>query len=425
MELGIILAVRTKDVSVETFEYELEELKNLAYSCGIVIVDTVTQNLEEVNNQTYIGKGKIDELKMVLDSADDYIVVVNDELTPRQISNLDKMVESLIYDRTYLILEIFKQRAKTKEAIIQVELASISYLYPRLAGLRSGLSRQRGKGGGFSHGRGAGETKLELDRRINQERKTELKRELKELALKRKEQRRKRNASSIRTVALVGYTNAGKSSTINAILKDTNYKDDKILFEKDMLFATLETQTRLVNSKYGDFLLTDTVGFIDKLPHDLVEAFKSTLEEIKECDLILHVVDASNPHFEDQIKTTNNVLKELNCSDIPMIYVFNKIDKVDGYFYIANEYVNANNNAIRISAKENINIDKLEKMIIDECYSDYIKASFTFTYDKSNEMYQLKKEAMYFEKEELEDKVNITALVSPIVLDKYKEFKNA
>lgn len=425
MELGIILAVRTKDVSVETFEYELEELKNLAYSCGIDIVDTVTQNLEEVNNQTYIGKGKIDELKMVLDSTNDYIVVVNDELTPRQISNLDKMVETLIYDRTYLILEIFKQRAKTKEAIIQVELASISYLYPRLAGLRSGLSRQRGKGGGFSHGRGAGETKLELDRRINQERKTELKRELKELALKRKEQRRKRNASSIRTVALVGYTNAGKSSTINAILKDTNYKDEKILFEKDMLFATLETQTRLVNSKYGDFLLTDTVGFIDKLPHDLVEAFKSTLEEIKECDLILHVVDASNPHFEDQIKTTNNVLKELNCSDIPMIYVFNKIDKVDGYFYIANEYVNANNNAIRISAKENINIDKLEKMIIDECYSDYVKASFTFTYDKSNEMYQLKKEAIYFEKEELEDKVNITALVSPIVLDKYNEFKNA
>ena len=425
MELGIILAVRTKDVSVETFEYELEELKNLAYSCGIVIVDTVTQNLEEVNNQTYIGKGKIDELKMVLDSTNDYIVVVNDELTPRQISNLDKMVETLIYDRTYLILEIFKQRAKTKEAIIQVELASISYLYPRLAGLRSGLSRQRGKGGGFSHGRGAGETKLELDRRINQERKTELKRELKELALKRKEQRRKRNASSIRTVALVGYTNAGKSSTINAILKDTNYKNEKILFEKDMLFATLETQTRLVNSKYGDFLLTDTVGFIDKLPHDLVEAFKSTLEEIKECDLILHVVDASNPHFEDQIKTTNNVLKELNCSDIPMIYVFNKIDKVDGYFYIANEYVNANNNAIRISAKENINIDKLEKMIIDECYSDYVKASFTFTYDKSSEMYQLKKEAIYFEKEELEDKVNITALVSPIVLDKYNEFKNA
>ena len=198
MEKGIILAVRTKDVAVENFEYELEELKNLAYSGDIEIVETVTQNLEEINNQTYIGKGKIDELKMVIDATEASVVVVNDELSPRQISNLDKLVEVLIYDRTYLILEIFKKRAKTKEAIIQVELASISYLYPRLAGLRNGLSRQRGKGGGFSHGRGAGETKLELDRRINQERKTELKRELKDLALKRKEQRRKRNLNSIR-----------------------------------------------------------------------------------------------------------------------------------------------------------------------------------------------------------------------------------
>lgn len=425
MEKGIILAVRTKDVAVENFEYELEELKNLAYSCDIEIVETVTQNLEEINNQTYIGKGKIDELKMVIDATEASVVVVNDELSPRQISNLDKLVEVLIYDRTYLILEIFKKRAKTKEAIIQVELASISYLYPRLAGLRSGLSRQRGKGGGFSHGRGAGETKLELDRRINQERKTELKRELKDLALKRKEQRRKRNTSSIRTVALVGYTNAGKSSTINAILKDTNYKEDKILFEKDMLFATLETQTRLVESKYGNFLLTDTVGFIDKLPHDLVEAFKSTLEEIKECDLILHVVDASNPHFEDQIKTTNEVLKELDCSSIPMIYVFNKIDKVEGYFYIANDYINQNNNAIRISAKDNINIERLEKLIIDECYSDHIKASFTFTYDKTNELYQLKKESIYFEKKEKEDCIFVEALVSKLVLEKYKQYKNA
>lgn len=422
---GIILAVKTDDVKVDRFEYELEELKNLAYSCDIEIIDTVTQNLEEINKQTYIGKGKIDELKMVIEATDADVVVVNDELSPRQISNLDKAIEILIYDRTYLILEIFKTRAKTKEAIIQVELASISYMYPRLAGLRSGLSRQRGTGGGFAHGRGAGETKLELDRRINNDRKIELKRELKELALKRKEQRNKRVKSNIKTVALVGYTNAGKSSTINAILKTVKSKDEKILFEKDMLFATLETQTRLVESKYGSFLLTDTVGFIDKLPHELVEAFKSTLEEIKECDLILHVVDASNSHFEDQIKVTNEVLKELGCSDIPMIYCFNKMDLIDGYFYVANEYIDSSNNAIRISAKENMNIDKLEKMIIDECYKDYDLISYIFKYEDTSIVYALKKDSIYFEKEELEDKIITKALISKSMQAKYEKYKNA
>ena len=229
---GIILGVKLDTVLKDRFEYELEELTNLSKSCDIEIIDQVTQNLDVINKDTYIGKGKIEELKMVLEATDADVVVVNDELTPRQISNLDKQLEVLIYDRTYLILEIFKTRAKTKEALIQVELATISYMYPRLAGLRSGLSRQRGKGGGFSHGRGAGETKLELDRRINNDRKQQLKKELSLLTMKRKEQRRKRNQSTIRTVALVGYTNAGKSSTINAILNHNNSQKEKIIITR-------------------------------------------------------------------------------------------------------------------------------------------------------------------------------------------------
>ena len=420
---GIILGVKLDTVNLDDFNYELEELKNLSLSCDIEIIDQVTQNLETFNPLTYIGKGKIDELKMILEATDADVVVVNDELTPKQISNLDKALEALIYDRTYLILEIFKQRAKTKEAIYQVELASISYMYPRLAGLRSGLSRQRGKGGGFSHGRGAGETKLELDRRISAQRKQQLKEELKELALKRKEQRRKRNKSNIKTVALVGYTNAGKSSTINAILQSCNSKQEKNLFEKDMLFATLETQTRLVNSKYGDFLLTDTVGFIDKLPHDLVEAFKSTLEEIKECDLILHVVDASNPRFNEQIQVTNEVLKELDASKIPMVYCFNKIDKIDGYFYIADEYVNTNNHAIRISAKDNIHIDELQKLIVDEAYRDYHRVEFEFPFEEEYIMYRLKQEAVYTNITYNDTSINCLALVNDNTLNKYLEYQ--
>ena len=198
-----------------------------------------------------------------------------------------------------------------------------------MTGLRQGLSRQRGTGGGFAHGRGAGETKLELDRRITYNEISELKKELKELTLKRKQQRTKRNKSQLKTVCLVGYTNSGKSTLLNRLIDTYSSNIDKQVLSKDMLFATLETSTRLINSNYGSFLLTDTVGFIDKLPTHLVEAFKSTLEEILEADLIVHVVDTSNPRFNEQVTITNNVLSSIGVriGEIPIIYAFNKIDK--------------------------------------------------------------------------------------------------
>ena len=353
MEKGIIIGVNTTKNNI-IFSNEMKELKSLCEACNIEIVEEVTQNLDEQNIKTYIGKGKIEELKIAINATDADVIICNDELSPSQISNLQKILDVLVFDRTYVILEIFKRRAKTREAILQVDIASLKYMLPRLSGLRDGFSRQRGAGG-MAHGKGKGETQLEIDRRNIASRISFLKKELQELTNNRQIQRKKRKDNNFKTVCLVGYTNSGKSTTLNMLLQ---YSKDvkKEVFEKDMLFATLETSTRKIKLENNrQFLVTDTVGFVNKLPHDLVEAFKSTLEEIKECDLMIHVVDASNENFEDQIKSTNHVLDTIGVKDIPIIYAFNKIDKLDEYFYIPPTY----ENAIRISSKNNINIDNL------------------------------------------------------------------
>ena len=425
MQKGIIVAVKLDKVSIIDFEYELEELTRLAESCDIEIVETITQNLESFNNHSYIGKGKIDEVKALIDATEADCVVINDELSPLQISTLDEALETEILDRTYLILEIFKKRAKTKEAILQVELAELSYTLPRLTGLRQGLSRQRGTGGGFAHGRGAGETKLELDRRITYNEISELKRELKELTLKRKQQRSKRIKSQLKTVCLVGYTNSGKSTLLNRLIDTYSGNFDKQVLSKDMLFATLETSTRLIDSNYGSFLLTDTVGFIDKLPTHLVEAFKSTLEEIVDADLIVHVVDTSNPRFNEQVTITNNVLSSIGVriGEIPIIYAFNKIDKVTSYFHIGSNYINDLSKAIRISALDGTNIDELVKLIIDQAYIDYEYQEFFIKYENQDIAYKIKNEAIYFTMNSMDDGIYIGAKVSKKTIMKYQEFK--
>ena len=332
MERGIIVGVNTSK-NEELFINEMQELKALCEACNIDIVEEVTQNLDEQNIKSYIGKGKLEELKIAINATDADVIICNDELSPSQISNLQNTLDVLVFDRTYVILEIFKRRAKTKEAILQVDIASLKYMLPRLSGLRSGFSRQRGAGG-MAHGKGKGETQLEIDRRNISSRISLLKKELADLTNNRQVQRQKRKDNNFKTVCLVGYTNSGKSTTLNRLLQYSKEIKKEVL-EKDMLFATLETSTRKIKLENNcQFLVTDTVGFVNKLPHDLIEAFKSTLEEIKECDLILHVVDASNQNFEDQISATNQVLDSIGVKDIPILYVFNKIDKVDGYFYI-------------------------------------------------------------------------------------------
>lgn len=411
---AILVGVKLDNISNDVFNNEMMELSNLAQACNIEVLDTVTQELPEFNAKTYVGKGKVLEIKEFSEALECEVVIFNDELTPVQISNLDSALEKTIYDRTYLILEIFKSRARTREAILQVELASLSYMLPRLTGLRSGLSRQRGAGGGFAHGRGAGETQLELDRRITNDKIAQIKKELQELTNKRKQQRLKRNKSVLKTVALVGYTNSGKSSLMNAFL-EKSIANEKSVMEKDMLFATLETSTRKINTTIGSFILTDTVGFIDKLPHMLVEAFKSTLEEIKEADLLIHVVDASNEKFLDQIKTTNDVLSEIGVKDIKIIYAFNKIDKVEDYLYIPKEYPDA----IRISAKEDININVLLKKVINDLYSDYLSYTFVIPYDKIKDLYKIKEYAINSEINYEDNEVIVKCLAPEYVGDKY------
>lgn len=369
-EIAILVGV-SLDKST-SLDYELKELESLCEACEIEVVDKVTQNLSVINTATYIGKGKVSELRELISYHNADCVVFNDELTPSQISNLESVLDCAIYDRTYCILEIFKRRSTTKEAYLQVEIARLEYFLPRLSGLRKGLSRI----GGGGKTRGSGETQLELDRRHITNKIVALKNELEEVKKVRSTQRERRNKNKVKVVSLVGYTNSGKSSTLNALLKYSTLPKKEVM-EKDMLFATLETSTRSIKLKNNHhFLLTDTVGFVEKLPHHLVEAFKSTLEEITESDLILHVVDASNPNFSRQIKTTNDVLSSIGVTDIKMIYLFNKIDKVEDYLYIPEEYPNS----IRISAKEATNLDYLISKIEKELFDDvYVKVLLPFS----------------------------------------------
>lgn len=414
MEKGIIVGV---NINNKSFSTEMIELKELCEACDIEILDEVTQNLEEENSKSYVGKGKIEEIKTAIVSKDIDVVICNDELSPAQISYLQEILDVLVFDRTYVILEIFKRRAKTKEAKLQVDIASLRYMMPRLTGLRSGFSRQRGTGGA-AHGKGKGETQLEIDRRNIGDRISLLKKELNDLIINRQVQRQSRKDNNMKTVCLVGYTNSGKSTTLNALLNHSTEVKKEVM-EKDMLFATLETATRKIKLENNrSFLVTDTVGFVNKLPHQLVEAFKSTLEEIKEADLLLHVVDSSNEHFEDQIKTTNEVIKELGANEIPIIYVFNKIDKVSDYLYIPPLY----DKAIRISAKQDEGVNDLILMIQKELYKGLLNKTFIIPYSKGNIINDLKENAEVINIE-YDDFITVNANVNEILYNKYKQYE--
>lgn len=403
-EKAILLGVVFSKDNIDINE-DLEELSKLCEACGIETVEKVCQNLHEINAKTYIGSGKIEEIRMIKDSYDADLVVCNDELSPSQIENLENALKIKVIDRTYVILEIFKRRAKTKEALLQVEIASLKYFLPRLKGLREGLSRQ---GGGKN--RGKGEKQIELDRRQIEKRITFLNNELKELVKNRQNQRDRRKKNNMKSVALVGYTNSGKSTTLNAILEkySNTYQEDKLVFEKDMLFATLEISTRLIKLDNNlEFLLTDTVGFINKLPHSLVEAFKSTLEEIKEADLIVEVIDASSANYQMNIEVTNSVLKEIGADNIPILYAFNKIDKLDSYFFIDSIY----ENALRYSAKTKDSLDELCKKIEEMLFNGYHQVSLVFDYDESKLLSMVNENAKVLSIK-YEDKIKVEALVS-------------
>ena len=310
-------------IGVSTHEHDdteesIEELKDLVRTAGAVPVATVIQNRETVHSGTYIGKGKIEEVKLLLAELDATGIVCDDELSPAQLTNLRDMLDTKVMDRTLIILDIFAARASTSEGKIQVELAQLKYRQARLVGLRNSLSRL---GGGIGT-RGPGEKKLEMDRRLIKDRISVLRREVVEMKTHRELARRQRSKNPSTVVSIVGYTNAGKSTLLNHLTKADVLAEDK-------LFATLDPTTRALQLPSGQtIMLTDTVGFISRLPHHLIQAFRSTLEEAKYSDLILHVVDASNQDMDRQMHAVYETLRQLEIEDKPVITVFNKKDKL-------------------------------------------------------------------------------------------------
>ena len=398
----------------KNFDYSVEELKNLAEACSVQVVGVLTQKLERVNPACYIGTGKVDEVALLVEQNDANLVIFNDELSPSQIRNLEHGLQCKVIDRTILILDIFASRAKTREAQLQVEVAQLKYMMPRLIGLNASLSRQAGGIGS----KGPGEKKLELDRRRIEEQVHKLNKELDSLVLARQNQRKLRKRNSTPVVALVGYTNAGKSTTMNALLTVSNAQSEKSVFEKNMLFATLETSTRHIQLPDNkQFLLTDTVGFVSKLPHQLVKAFRSTLEEVTEADLLLHVVDLSHPEFQTQIEITNKVLDELGVKESPMVYVYNKADLVE------DEFTPSTKEAVRISAKNLTNIDTLIDCIKSHIFQHYVKASFLIPYDRGNLVSYLNEHANVFDTEYLENGTLITVECSEHDAHRLAEYK--
>ncbi|NLY79194.1 MAG: GTPase HflX [Lysinibacillus sp.] len=412
-ERAILVGVNLGDPN---FEYSMEELANLAEALNVEVVGKVTQNLERINPSHYIGKGKVEEIKHFYDESGANVVIFNDELSPSQIRNLEQDLDCKVIDRTTLILDIFERRAKTKEAKLQVELAGLQYMLPRLVGLYSSLSRQAGATGGGLRNRGIGETKLELDRRKIEDQISKLRKELEHIKEQRETQRKQRRKNNMPVVSLVGYTNAGKSTIMNQLLKKFGH-EGKEVFEKDMLFATLDTSVRKIElPDHKQFLLTDTVGFVSKLPHHLVKAFRSTLEEAKDADLLLHVVDVSHEEYKFMMEVTKNTLKEIGVENIPTIYVYNKSD-------IANvRYPLVSGDNIWISAKEGKGLEELIELIRQLIFSDYITCELTIPFHRGDIVSYLNENATVLSTEYDEIGTRLKVELKEADYNKFEEF---
>lgn len=360
------------------FDHSMAELEELAKACAMEPVGMVTQRMEAVNKSLYLGSGKVQELSETVKILEAELVILNDTLTPSQLRNLQEELKMPVMDRTALILDIFEKRAGTREARLQVESARLQYLLPRLIGMHEALTRQGGTSGSMSS-RGAGEKKLELDRRRIEHRISELGRELEQITRERKTQRKKRQNSGIPLVALVGYTNAGKSTIMNRMLARYGQDEDKSVLEKDMLFATLDTSVRRIcTGNNQDFLLSDTVGFIHKLPHGLVKAFRATLMELQEADLLLQVVDYSDPYYQRQMETTRETITQLGAGAIPMLTVFNKMDCVKESL----AYPKVTGDKVYISAKEDESLIVLTEQILKRVYAGFKEMYLLIPYEE-------------------------------------------
>ncbi|MGH2318880.1 GTPase HflX [Planococcus sp. SE5232] len=414
-ERAVIVGVQLqKDLH---FTYGMEELHNLAEACNVEVVGEVTQNLDRINPSHYVGSGKVEEIKAFYEESDANLVIFNDELSPSQIRNLEEDLECKVIDRTMLILDIFSRRAKTREAQVQVELAQLQYMLPRLIGLRASLGRQGGSSSGGVANRGAGETKLELDRRKIEDQISKLHKELEHIKDQRVTQRKQRTKKGMPVVSLVGYTNAGKSTVMNGLLAKTGQNEEKQVFEKDMLFATLETsvrQIRLEDNK--SFLLTDTVGFVSKLPHHLVKAFRSTLEEARNADLLLHVVDVSNEEHRYMMEVTNLTLQAVGVENVPTLYVYNKSDLAGV------RYPTVNGDGLWIAAKEGKGLDELLEVIKKRIFADYVTCRMVIPFDRGDIVAYLNEQASILETEYEEEGTLLKVEMSHADYDRYQEF---
>ncbi|SHF73691.1 GTP-binding protein HflX [Caldanaerobius fijiensis DSM 17918] len=401
VEKAILVAAILNDSDKES----IEELKELAKTAGAEVVGEVIQQRHVIDKAFYIGRGKIEEVKHYIDATNANLVICNDELSGIQLKNIEDALGVKVIDRTNLILDIFAKRARSKEGMLQVELAQLKYRLPRLIGIGTELSRL---GGGIGT-RGPGETKLETDRRHIRNRIKAIEKQLDEIKKHRNLLRERRRKNEIPIVAIVGYTNAGKSSLINALTDANVYVEDK-------LFATLDPTSRRLTLPSGrNVIITDTVGFIRKLPHDLVEAFKSTLEEAKYADILLHVIDITSKDMEEKIKVVQNVLYDLGAAEKPILNVYNKIDLLD--------FVPQNDDKhIYISAKEKIGLDVLLKAIDDLVFTDVEIIEFNIPYKNISEYNYLKENAKIIEEKYGEKGIYVKAEVRPSIKYKLKGF---
>lgn len=398
------------------FEHALKELESLAEACNMEVVGVETQNISQVNTGVYVGTGKVDEIKALAHMLEAEVVIFDNTLSPMQLRNLKDIIERPILDRTHLILQIFSSRAKTREAQIQVETARLQYELPRLTGMGEILSRQGGGSGGLSN-KGAGEKKLELDKRKIRHRISELKKELKEVEKNRETQRKRRLSQGIPQVALVGYTNAGKSTLMNALIDKYEQNDEKKVMAQNMLFATLDTTVRKIHlPDKKEFLLSDTVGFINKLPHNLVEAFHSTLEEVKYADVLLEVIDYSDENYQDHMRVTQETLRELGAEQIPCIHVFNKCDG------ILEQLPTMGQDSIYMAAGKNIGLDELVQMISSRIYQDYVDCVMLIPYTEGALISYFNENATVKSTEYLDNGTKITMNCLLKDLQKYKQY---
>lgn len=413
---AILVAVNRNSDNYEV-ENSMNELESLVESANGVVVGKMIQNLDKINTSTYIGKGKVAELAELVENLEVDTVIFDDELSGVQIRNLEDQIGTKVIDRTILIMDIFAARANSKEGRLQVELAQLQYRLPRLVGFGKSLSRL---GGGIGT-RGPGEKQIETDRRHIRRRIDDLKKDLADIQKTRTLHRKKRKKSGIPIVALVGYTNVGKSAIMNYMIENFG-KEDKKVEEADMLFATLDAKHRLIELDNRQFILVDTVGFVSKLSHNLVDAFKGTLQEAEYADLIVKVEDISHERTDFQREILNNVLDDLKLSEKKSVFVYNKIDKIDTELKDTGIFEQNNYDKVFVSAKTGLNMDKLTDAIVQKIFEDEKELKLVLPFDKGDLASKLCDNANVLEIIYKDDGIHMIARLSKREQDLVKDY---